>query len=290
MKNILIGVAFAMLWASASVPTKIGIQIASPLLIATTRFFIAGPLMLLFVKLFLKDRFLPTRSELVQLFWFSLFNTTIYLGAFVICMREVSAGIGSLSTATGPLFVVILSAFWLNRTLKSAEIIGVVLGLAGAFLATWPLLQNNTTTLWGLVILMLAIVSISGASVYYASIDWQLSRLVINGWQVTLAGITLLPFTVYFADFEHSQFNLTFWACVGWLIGPVSILGLQLWFYLLRQDALKASLWLFLCPIFGFIYANFILNEPLSWHTFAGTALVVAGLYVAQIEKFRKIV
>ncbi|MEZ4902337.1 MAG: EamA family transporter [Spirosomataceae bacterium] len=46
------------------------------------------------------------------------------------------------------------------------------------------------------------------------------------------------------------------------------------------------SLWLFLCPIFGFTFSSILLHEPLSWHTFVGTALVIAGLYVAQQEKF----
>lgn len=229
---------------------------------------------------------LPRGHEWGKLFIFSLFNTTLYLSAFVISMREVSAGIGSLSTAIGPLFVIILSAVWLQRRLKWFEAIGVFLGLAGAALATWPLLQDSHATVRGLVILIAGIVSVSGASVYYTRQEWRLPSLVINGWQVLLAGLTLLPFTIYFADWQHTHCDIQFWFSVAWLIGPVSVLSLQLWFYLLRQDAVTASLWLFLCPIFGFTYSSFFLNEPLSWHTFVGTALVIGGLYVAQREKF----
>jgi len=132
-------------------------------------------------------------------------------------------------------------------------------------------------------------VSVSGASVYYARLDWRLPNLVINGWQVLLGGLTLLPFTIYFADWQHTHLDAQFWFSVGWLIIPVSVVSLQLWFYLLRQDAVKASLWMFLCPIFGFAYSSLFLNEPLSWHTFAGTALVVGGLYAAQREKFQRV-
>jgi probable blue pigment (indigoidine) exporter len=287
MKNIWIGIVFAMLWASASPATKFGLRSADSLIIANTRFLIAGPLMLIFAYLFTKNKTLPKGREWWQLFVFSLLNTTIYLSAFVIAIKEVAAGIGSLSTATGPLFVVILSALWLKRKLRWYELLGVALGLSGAFLATYPLLQNNSTTARGLMILMAGIVSISAASVYYARIEWRLPILIINGWQVLIAGVTLLPFTFYFANFQITTFDLRFWSAVGWLIGPVSVLSLQLWFYLLRQDAIKASLWLFLCPIFGFTYAAIFFDEPLSWHTFVGTALVISGLYVAQREKFR---
>jgi drug/metabolite transporter (DMT)-like permease len=59
-----------------------------------------------------------------------------------------------------------------------------------------------------------------------------------------------------------------------------------LWFYLVRKDAVHASLWLFLCPIFGFIYAALLLKEPISIYTYAGTLLVIAGLYLAQHRKW----
>ncbi|UYQ93171.1 EamA family transporter [Chitinophaga horti] len=48
MRQILPGILFAMLWASAAAATKIGIQVTHPLLLANVRFFIAGVLMLCF--------------------------------------------------------------------------------------------------------------------------------------------------------------------------------------------------------------------------------------------------
>lgn len=287
MKNIIIGLFFAALWASASVATKFGIRSADPLILANVRFLIAGSLMLGFAYVVQgRKNPLPRGKEWGQLLIFAFLNTTLYLSAFVISMREVAAGIGSLSTATGPLFVIIISTLWLQRRLRWYEVVGVVLGLSGAAMATWPLLQNSYASPRGLSILMAGIVAVSAASVYYSKVKWQLSNLLINGWQVMLGGLMLLPFTIYFADWQRAQWDIQFWASVAWLIIPVSVISLQLWFYLLRLDAVKASLWLFLCPIFGFTYSNLLLNEPLSWHTFAGTALVISGLYVAQRDKF----
>jgi probable blue pigment (indigoidine) exporter len=285
LKNILIGVGFAMLWASASTATKFGIQVADPLIIANVRFMIAGLLMLAFVYATSKNA-TPRGQEWKYLGIFALLNTTIYLGAFVLSMREVAAGIGSLSTATGPLFVIVISALWQKRSLRWFEIVGVMLGISGAALATWPLIQGQVATPKGLLILMTGIVSVSAASVYYSSVSWRLSTLSVNGWQVFIGGILLAPFTLFFADWSGTQWNAQFWLSVGWLIIPVSVISLQLWFYLLRQDAVSASFWLFLCPIFGFTYAHLLLNEPLSWHTFVGTLLVILGLYVGQKEKF----
>jgi drug/metabolite transporter (DMT)-like permease len=287
------GLAFAALWASASVATKFGVQSVHPLILANARFFIAGTGMLLFAygvqrsrkgnsgALSLKNAW-PTRAEFRQLSIFALLNTTIYLGAFVIALKQVSAGIGSLSTATNPLFIALLSALWLRRMPRRNEIGGLLLGIVGVGVATYPLLQTSYATIEGLLILLAGMVSVSAATVYYAGIEWRLPSLVINGWQVLLGGILLMPFTLIFADFGLSHYDERFWVSVLWLILPVSVAALQLWFYLVRQDAVRASLWLFLCPIFGFVYSYLLMGEPITVYTVIGTGLVIGGLWLGR--------
>ena len=286
IKNLLIGILFAMLWASASSATKIGIQSAQPLVIGNFRFFIAGVLMLGYSYLFQKNR-LPKGKEWQQLAIYGFLNVTLYLGCFVIAIKHVSAGIGSLSTATNPLIISILSAFWLGRSVKKTEILGLFLGITGVGIATYPLLKNSFADVEGLIILSISMISYSVGTVYYSSQKWDLPLLVINGWQVLLGGVLLVPMTLIFTDWTNNIYDIKFWGSVFWLVIPVSVGAVQLWLYLLKLDPIKASLWLFLCPIFGFIYASFLLNEPITSHTYIGTLLVIVGLYLAQREKFR---
>ena len=280
------GILFAALWASASAATKFGVQSADPLILANVRFFIAGGLMLTYAYGFQRNNPRPYGIEWRQLAIFALLNTTIYLGAYVLAMKQVSAGIGSLAVATNPLFITLMSAVWLRRPLRWFEGVGLVLGLLGVSVATYPLLQNSYATIPGLLILLAGMVAVSAATVYYARINWRLPDVVINGWQVMLGGCMLLPITLLTANFAETQFDARFWLSAGWLIGPVSIAALQLWFYLIRLDAVRASLWLFLCPVFGFLYAYLLLGEPISGYTVVGTVLVIVGLYAGQREKF----
>ena len=283
MKSVLPGLLFAALWASASVATKFGVQSVHPLILANIRFFIAGGGMLLFAYGLQRTKNAwPTATEFRQLAIFALLNTTIYLGAFVLALKQVSAGIGSLSTATNPLFIALLSALWLRRMPRWNEMGGLLLGLVGVGIATYPLLQNSYATVEGLLILLVGMVAVSAATVYYASIKWRLPNLVINGWQVLLGGFQLLPFTLLSADFSTSHYDTRFWLSVFWLIAPVSVAALQLWFYLVRQDAIRASLWLFLCPIFGFAYSYLLMSEPITTYTLVGTALVIGGLWLGR--------
>jgi drug/metabolite transporter (DMT)-like permease len=289
MRQLVPGLLFASLWASAAVATKFGIHVADPLILANVRFLLAGGGMLLFAYLIQKGKHpLPKGKEWLQLVIFGSLNTTVYLGCFVIAMKSVSAGIGSLAVATNPLFIMVISAIWMKRQLKWYEIVGMFLGMAGVAIATYPLLQDSHATIGGTLILLFGMLAVSVATVYYARIKWTLPNLAINGWQVFLGGLLFIPITAAFADFKTTRFNTEFWLSVGWLIVPVSVIALQLWFYLVRKDAVKASLWLFLCPVFGFLYSWMLLNEPITWFTFAGTVLVIGGLYLAQQEKFRK--
>ena len=280
MKNNIIGFIFAGLWASASVATKIGLLSAQPLVIANTRFFLAGFLMLLGAYAFRKYR-MPERDEWLPLLIYGLLNVTIYLGLYIVSMKELSAGVGSLSVAVNPLMISILSAFWLKRKVKMTEWTGLLLGFLGVAIVVYPLLQQSYVTIWGLTLMFFSLLSYSISTVYYSSRTWRLPSLAINAWQVLLGGICLLPFTFGLSDFSHNAYNSNFWISVSWLVF-VSIGAVQMWLYLLKIDPVKASLWLYLCPTFGFIYAKLLMDEPITTYTVVGTLVVILGLYIGQ--------
>jgi drug/metabolite transporter (DMT)-like permease len=105
--------------------------------------------------------------------------------------------------------------------------------------------------------------------------------MTINGWQVLLGGLMLLPFTLYFEG-EHTQYDFRFWMSLAWLVIPVSIGAIQLWLYLLKEDTVRASLWLFLCPIFGLMFSSILLSEPFTLYTALGALLVILSLFWGQ--------
>ncbi len=288
MKYILAGIAFAMLWSSASVATKIGLKTGEPFIISNIRFFIAGILMLFLAKILRgsltggKESRLPNRSEFIPLAIYGFLNVTVYLGAFVLGMREVSAGIGSLSVAINPLIISVLSAVFLKGKISINVWLGLILGISGVAVATYPLLIQSHATLRGLGILGFSMLSYSVGTLYYSSRTWSLPLLIINGWQVFFGGIFLLPITFLFSDFDRHQYDPTFWKTVLWLAIPVSIGAVQLWLYLLKIDTVKASLWLFLNPIFGFAFAKILTDEPITAYTWCGTGLVILGLFLGQ--------
>nr|WP_315203510.1 EamA family transporter [uncultured Flavobacterium sp.] len=279
-KLILAGIAFAFLWSSASTATKIGLTSAQPFVISIFRFLIAGVIMLLIAHIGMSKR-LPKGKEWVQLSIYGFLNISVYLGLYVIAMQQVSAGIGSLAVATNPVFIAMMSAIWLSHKIRFQNVLSLILCLSGVIIAAYPLLQNSFATPFGIALILLSMVAYSLGTIYYSKMNWnELDILTINGWQTIIGGTFLLP--VVFSTYQSNQnkFDFTFWSSVTWLAIPVSIGAVQFWLYLLKNNPVKASYWLFLSPIFGFIIANFMMKDPISYYTFFGVLIVLSGLYI----------
>ncbi len=277
---IILGIVFAMFWSSASVAAKIGVRTMEPLMLFQFRFFLAGILLLTYSFFFEKWR-MPNRTEFKALAIFGFLNITLYLSLFVLAIKEVAAGIGSLSVSLGPLLMSIIGGLVLGKKIKFTHILGLFLGLLGVFFAVWPLLQNSFATVRGLIYLLISMMSYSVAAIYFSEKTWTLPRFAINGWQVLMGGIFMLPFTLYLKE-KPIEITLTSFFSILWLVIPVSVLSVNLWLRLLKIDSLKASFFLFLSPIFGFIFSSFILNEPFTWHTLLGLLFVLFGLFLGQ--------
>ncbi len=279
---VIAGLIFALFWGSASTATKIGLNVAQPLVIAVVRFALAAVIML-FVSHFIQKNRLPRGKEWLQISIYGVLNISIYLGLYVVAMQEVTAGIGALAVAINPVLISFFSVVFLNKKLTSSLIFGLLIGVLGLVCAAWPLFNSTTVTISGIVILFVSMLSYALAAVYFSAKKWKgLNLLTINGWQTCIGGLLLLPFLVFFYNEKLNHFDLTFWSSVLWLAIPVSIGAVQLWLWLLKTDAIKAGMWLFLCPLFGFIIASFLTHEPISLYTFIGIAFVLLGLFIAK--------
>ncbi len=279
---ILAGIIFAFLWASAAAATKIGLGAVQPFVLFVPRFFLAAGIMLFVSHVLLKKR-LPKGKEWVQTAVYGLFNVSLYLGIYVVGMMEVSAGLGALATATNPVFISLISTFWLRKPLRPVTVLSLVLCLAGIGVAAWPLLADSYATPMGLGLVLFSMVTYSVGAIYFSVSKWDdLHIFTINGWQTLFGGIFLLPLMVVWYDPAKNDFNLAWLLSTIWLVGPVSIVAVLLWLFLLKDNPVRASFWLFLCPVFGFAISSVLMHEPLSFYTLAGILLVVGGLYMVQ--------
>lgn len=284
-KWIVLGACFAVLWASASAATKIALLDAQPFVIAVSRFFLGGSIMLLFAHGFRKYR-LPREKEWKQLMCYGLLNISIYLGLYIVAMQKISAGLGTLAVALNPVIISLMAAFIFKKPVGINNIISLVICLGGVFVAAYPLLKTSYASLDGMVIILISMLAYSAGAIYFSKSNWNgLNIITINGWQTIFGGIFLIPFLLLTYQPGANHYGFNFWSGTLWLVVPVSIGAVQCWLYLSQKNATNASYWLFLCPVVGFIISAVLLKEPLSWYTAAGVLLVLIGLYTRNKQK-----
>ncbi|MGJ7031151.1 DMT family transporter [Niabella hirudinis] len=287
LKWILAGLVFAVLWSSASTATKVALTVSQPLVIAVTRFGVAAFIMLVIAHLVLRKP-LPQKREWRPLAIYGVLNITIYLGLYVIAMQQVTASIGALTVAVSPVFISFISVFFLKKPLSPRILLAICICLLGIFVVAWPLLGGAAVTLPGLVLLLASMLSYSIGTMYFSSRSWGTMHLfVINGWQTFFGGLLMLPIALFSYKTTANHYTWAFWGGTLWLAIPVSIGAVALWLNLLKQDAVKAGMWLFICPVFGIIIAALWVHDPVSIYTVLGVIMVLAGLALSQLERGR---
>lgn len=284
MKDLALGLLFVGLWGSAAVATKFGIQSCPPLTLAALRLVGAGVLLCGYAYGVRPGRFLlPVGHQWGKLVVLALLNTTVYLGAYVLALRTVPAGLAGLFVAVNPLLITLFSAALLRRRVVATEWGGLLLALGGLVLCSVPVLRTaHAAGLGGVLLLGGGMVSYSLGSVLFARMALPLPTLVVNGWQVLLGGLALVPLIPLLGQWGPVVPDLRFWGGLGWLVGPVSIVAVQVWFFLLRRDAVDAGKWLYLVPLVGYALAYLLLGEALTGWTVAGTVVALAGVALAR--------
>jgi multidrug transporter EmrE-like cation transporter len=182
--DVLLGLIFSFLWASASTAAKYSFQGQPPLTILSVRFAVAGALMMAWHYGLRRDGALPRGRQWGQLAIVGLTNSTLFLGAAWLGLREVPVGLYSLFLATMPFQVAILSRVWLGRQVTRREWLGIAVAAIGLAIVAAPSLARSTATLSGLLLVIIAMVSQAVGAVYLKRAALELPSGMINAWQL----------------------------------------------------------------------------------------------------------
>jgi probable blue pigment (indigoidine) exporter len=279
--DVLLGLVFSFLWASASTAAKYSFQGQPPLTILSVRFAVAGAMMMTWHYGLRRDGALPRGRQWGQLAIIGLTNSTLFLGAAWLGLREVPVGLYSLFLATMPFQVAILSRLWLGRRVARRERLGIAVAAAGLAVVAAPSLTRSTATWLGLILVIVAMVSQAIGAVYLKHAALDLPSGVINAWQLALGLGFLLPFAAALDGGAGLRPTPQMIGGLAWSIVMVSVVANALLFTMQKRDPLWASTWLLLAPVFSYLQAALVLGEPIGWTDLFGSGLVVAGLIIS---------
>jgi O-acetylserine/cysteine efflux transporter len=215
----------------------------------------------------------------------ALYGVLIGVGQFgllyVAMNGYISPGIASLVIQIQAFFTIGLSMRLTGERVRGFQWFALLLAAAG--IAIIVLHTDGTTTVPGLIMILLAALSWAGGNMaakrgapanMLAYVVWSSAfaipplfalSLAIEGWDAAVDGVM--------------QANLVAWAAVAWQSWANTLFGYAAWGWLLaRNPAATIAPMSLLVPVFGMGASAILLAEPLPTWKLSAAALVMAGL------------
>ncbi len=271
---------FVLLWSSGFAFAKLGLESAEPLTFLTLRY-AAVLLILLPVALVLRPawpkagdwKHIAAVGFLIQVVYFSFSYLAVWVG--------LSASANALIAAMQPILVALASPLMLGERVSVKRWMGLVLGLGGAALVILARAAVETTSLWGIIYSVLALLGLTAASLYERRFGVEANPISANIIQFIVGLGLLLPLA---ALLETMRVEVTpdFVVALAYLVIANSLISVTLLLAMLRRgEAARVSSLFFLTPPTAAVVAALLLGEalpPLAW---VGMALAAGGVALA---------
>lgn len=272
----------ALMWGLSIPITKLGLETIPPLMFTAMRFLVAVPLLLILAagKLRVPLRAIPSIIAL------GVMGITLGNVAQSFGVQGTSASVGTIVSATIPIFIVIFAAMRLKQPVAGRHWIGLLAafgGIAMVAVGSGPGVDDlSRTTVTGVIWMLVSAVAIAFYYIWSAELTERYGTLPVAAWNALAGLVAILPLAGW--EMANAPFEITgqaVWTCV-YLGVMVTVAGLLLWLYILRAvPARVAASVQYLQPVFGIAAASFLFGDRLGLTFVAGVVLILAGLALA---------
>jgi drug/metabolite transporter (DMT)-like permease len=234
---------------------------------------------------------LPSRRQLLPLAIVAVFNNAIPFCFFPLGERTVPSSIAAILNATTPIWALLLGVVAGGAKTTRLTGIGVALGFLGVLGVVFGHSAGTSGTPAGgylLGVILIAAASFSyGAGAVLAKRWLQgVEPVVIATFQLTLAGLMLLPLAVFGPHPTALHWKSVTAVTVLGVLG--SGLAYLLFFRLLATiSSTRTVAVTYLLPIWG-LFWGFVAGEEILWTALAGVVVVLAGLILLNLKTASK--
>lgn len=183
--------AVYVIWGSTYLAIRVAVQSVPPLLLAGSRFVLAGTLLYGFSRAF--GARAPTRKEWFHAGVTGTFMATLGNGLVTLAEEHIPSNLAALLIACVPLYVALIDwALPFGTRPTKGVLAGVVLGLFGMVLLVAPEPgQTKATDLWGVVALLGAGLAWAVGSLYARYQPRHPNAVLSSGQQMLVGGAVL---------------------------------------------------------------------------------------------------
>jgi drug/metabolite transporter (DMT)-like permease len=150
---------------------------------------------------------------------------------------------------------------------------------------------NFTASPLGVALEFIAVLGAIGYSSILKGISHRYNTFTIITYQNLIGAVLFLPFWagLEMNDFLQIPFNLKSFAAIVKLAIFASTFAFILFTYSIRNIGInKSNIFINVIPVCVAIIAFLILGDTLNFHQMVGIAIVISGLFLAQINWRRK--
>jgi drug/metabolite transporter (DMT)-like permease len=194
---------------------------------------------------------------------------------------RTGAGISSVVGNTGPIFTLILAAFFLGEPLTRVKMVALVLGTVGVTAIAWPATLDSSGRPVEAALPLTAAISTAAASVLLKKLDVGRHLIGVAAWQLLLGTVPLLLLSAA-TETGGVRWTPPFVALLAYLGLIGTALALSVWYWLIQREPVgRLSLFLFLVPVLGLGLAIVTFGESIGPREILGVGLVLAGIVLA---------
>ncbi|MBP1676385.1 MAG: protein of unknown function transrane [Bacteroidetes bacterium] len=288
--KIYIAVVLAMIfWSVSFIWTRVAIESFPPVMLITLRLFIASVLLYLFSKL--SGKFQRIRKEDRK--WFVLlafFEPFMYYIGETYGLTRVESTLASVIVSTIPLFAPVLAFVLLKEKISFANILGILVSLAGVFLVIYQPATGFSADPLGVALLFFAVASAICYTTTLRKISTHYSTINVIFYQ-SFIGLGFFIPTFLLTDVGAVSSLQVSAKSVGALLMLsvfASVIAFVLFADVVRAIGVtKTNVFVNLIPVFTAIFAWLFLGETITVTKMVGIMIVVAGLFVSQLGKVK---
>jgi len=283
IRAILMGVAFAIMWASAFTSARMIVADAPPLSALAIRFLISGAIGIA-IALWLGQSWRLTRPQWVATLVFGISQNALYLGLNFVAMQTIEASLAAIVASTMPLLVALGGWLVFGERVRPLGALGLATGLVGVALIMGSRISGGVD-MFGLLLTVIGVLSLTIATMAVRGASTGGNVLMIVGLQMLIGSVSL---GVVALVTESWVVNWT-WTMGLAFIYTTLVPGLAatwIWFLLVnRIGAVRAATFHFLTPFFGVATAALLLGEALGPYDVLGVAIIMLGILAVQLSK-----
>ena len=301
MAQFILPIIFVVLWSSAFVAGKAGVQHATPFAFLAVRFVLVA---LIFsavanvIRIWQKNwqDTIEAKSSNVSkgagnvetttndpIFWTALVGVLIhgvYLGSTFYAMSNgLGAALAALIVSTQPLLTTALAIFLFGEKPRLIQWFGIFIGFAGVLVVLSPSLGGNAPAI-AIMSCIFGLLAITAGTLLQKRIGGSIGLLKSNIIQASSASLFFV-LLISSVETPHITWNQPFLIALAWQILAVSTGAYVILMILIKRDSVAATTsLLFLVPPVTAIFAFFIFGEPLTPVTISGFLMASAGVYL----------